>query len=147
MPTNFSLTNEGDLYLLTVLSERMVAGDIVLYPLTSIFGADADTFDWSDMAAHTHSGFKTSAIPSLILGPASLLGSLGQLYGYMQWTNWRATNSTGALQTPQGYVVVDEVLEKVLFCSTTAPGGTVANGAFKDFSLLVALDNGSGTLP
>jgi hypothetical protein len=147
MPATFSLTNEGDLYLLTVLSERMVAGDIVLYPLTSIFGADADTFAWSDLATYTDPDFKTSTVPALILGPASVLGSLGQLYAYMQWTNWRATNGSGAVQTPQGYVVVDEVLEKVLFCSTIAPGGTVADGAFKDFSLLVTLDNGPGTLP
>jgi len=147
MPATFSLTNEGDVYLLTVLSERMVAGDIVLYPLTSIYGGDADTFDWGDMAAHTHSGFKTNAIPALILGPAAVLGSVGQLYGFMQWFNWRADNATGAIQTPEGYVVVDEVLEKVLFCSTVAPGGSVANGAYKDFSLLITLDNGPGTLP
>lgn len=147
MPATFSLTNEGDLYLLTVLAERMDAGDIVLYPLTSIFGGDADAFTWSDLAAHTHSGFKTNALPGLSLGPALLLGSLGQLYGYLQWFNWRATNATGAVQTPTGYVVVDEVREKVLFCTTAYFGGAVANGSYKDFSLLITLDNGPGTTP
>lgn len=147
MPSSFSLTDEGDLYLLAVLAERMLAGDIVLYPLTSIFNGNADTFTFSDLAAHTHSGFVADGLPGLILGPASLLGSEGKLYGYLQWSNWRATNATGSAQGVHGYAVVDTEREKVLFCSTFAVAGAIANGSYKDFSLVIALDNGPGTLP
>lgn len=146
MPATFSLTNEGDLYLLTVLGERMAAGDIVLRPITTIFGGDADTFAFSDLGAHTDTAFVTSGLPGLILG-GEVVGSTGSLYGYLQWTNWRATNSTGAAKNVYGYVVIDEVREKVLFCSTVPVTGAVANGSYKDFSLLIALDNGPGTLP
>ena len=146
MPTTFALTNEGDEYLMAVLDERLSAGDIVLRPLTSIFGGSADTFGWGDLAAHTDSGFVTTGFPGFFLG-GQTVGSAGQLYSYRQWFNWRATNSTGSAKGIFGYVVIDEVREKVLFCSTVPIAGSIANGGFKDFNLLVALDNGTGALP
>lgn len=140
MPVSFSLTDEGDLYLLGVLDERLAAGDIKLWPLIGAWAGDPEDITWDDVSAITHPDFTTSSSPGFNSGPYLSTDFDGGTAGNLTWTEWRAVNNSGATRTLHGFVIVDEMREKVLFCFTTSPEVTTADGEYREFDLTVTTD-------